>query len=261
MTRFLSLVSVAALAAGCATQGAAQGPAQSAPTTDNQGSAATIADPASPAAAPAPAAELSGAPRSAGEKITFPYVETFEGHAPDVSPLGWQDKGDEKATSKVVGAGTVTPKSGTQMLHLSDNSPGDAAQISTLIGPAGKGSVQFSFYDDSDNPADNYMTLGVGTHSDGRVVDILFTASGNIRYRADTGDLVTIGAYSFDEWHDVSIIFDVAQGSFWFFLDGVRLDAFPLVQASPPSHLTFKVGSNSKSGQSAFIDDIQVVLE
>ena len=240
MKLFYPLIALAGFLSGCAAQ-----------TT-------TATPQAASSKASALSVVLSGAPRADGEKISFPYAETFEEHPLDRTPFGWVDRGDAKSTSKVVDAGTVTAKSGSAVLHLLDNSTEDSAELMTVVGEITKGSIQFSFYDDSDNPADNYVTLGAGKNADGRVVDVQFSASGKIRYRDQSGKLQSIGRYTLDQWHDVAILVDMSKERYFLFLDGAQVQELPTVQAEAPTHLIFKAGSKSKSGHSVYLDNVQV---
>lgn len=264
MKKTTTLTALALCATACSTTPQAAAPSSEVSTASAASavSAAGAAPAAAPQMAAVAAAEAVGAPRAAGQPIQFPYVETFEGLEDGAAPFGWVVKGDAKSTATITSAaagGQV--KSGTSALHLSDDSPQDSAEVSTVIGAQKKGMVAYSLLVSDDRPGDAYMTVGVGSNSAGRVVDVVFSKGGNLRYRGDSGELIDIRGYGQGEWHDVNVVWDVEQGKFWLNVDGSLIGDFPIVQPVNPTHVTFKVGSNKKFGQSAFIDDVRIAFE
>lgn len=207
------------------------------------------------------ALELRGAPRAEGEAMQFPYAENFEGLKSGQVPFGWESQGDDLAFAQVSNDGSIPARSGVGVVHLSDDSPEDAAKLKAQFGERGRGMVLYSLFVSGERQADAYITLGVGDQSADRVVDVLFTRSGTVRYRSASGDLVDIKQYSQGVWLDVSVLWDTEQGSFVLSIDGVEAGSFPMVSQVAPTQVVFKVGANAKTGQSAYLDDLQMIFE
>lgn len=202
-----------------------------------------------------------GAPRETGKSIEFPYAENFEGLENGSVPFGWEGKGDDSAFAKVLSEGFRGARSGGAVVHLSDDSAEDAAELTTSFDERSRGMVQYALLISRDRAADAYMTLAFGDQSTERVVDVLFTQSGTVRYRSGNGSLVDVQPYEKDMWHDVSVVWDLKHSSFVLTIDGVQAGTFPLGSTRAPDQITFKVGSNDKTKQSAYIDDVQLVFE
>jgi len=205
--------------------------------------------------------QTRGAPRATGGSLQFPYAENFEELKDGQVPYGWLASGDETAFSSVLVTDAGKARSGTRVVHLSDDSPQDAAELKASFGTRERGMVLYSLLVSAERPADAYMTLAFGDASTDRVVDILFTQSGTIRYRAAGGSLIDVQQYTKGDWHDVGVVWDTKENNFVLTIDGAQAGSFRLAAATAPTQITFKVGANAKTGQSAHIDDVQLIFQ
>ncbi|MDC7220270.1 MAG: hypothetical protein PQJ59_10035 [Spirochaetales bacterium] len=189
-------------------------------------------------------------------EINVPYSENFDSLAPGDEISEARVRGDETSTSKVSNS---LAYSGGNSLYMSDYSTADSAEIQyKILDELASGTVKYAIYIPSNEPGTNYCTLGTSTSSSGYLIDVSITSAGNIKYRRPDRGLETVTKISLDAWHTVEIKWNTSANQFIMMVDGEKVVQQGLIQNAYPSYLFFKTGSNSKTGQAIYLDDISL---
>jgi|GEM_PF-4660141 len=200
---------------------------------------------------------LPAAP-AAAEDLWF---EDFEqAGAPGSAPSGWEAIVDMDATVKLVDVSALNPPSGRLAAALEDESYSISSQMRRKFGAAlPQGAIEYLVWVSPAKPAEAYVEIRADRA--GKVFDCHLSGGGNLKCRSKGSLLTLVEGLDVGVWQRVRLEWDTSTWTYRAYLNGEDVtppEGLSFDVQGVPSEVNFKVGSNPKTEQLAYFDDVRV---
>jgi len=196
---------------------------------------------------------------AAAEELWFEDFE--EAGAVGASPAGWEALVDMDATVRLADVSSMGSPSGRMAVALEDESFSLSSQVRRKLGAAlERGAVEYLVLISTEKPAEAYIEMRADNI--GKVFDCHVSGGGNFKCRSNGSLLTLVEGMEIGVWHTIRLEWDTSSWTYRAAVNGrdvtpeggLRFD-----QQGVPSEINFKVGSNPKTGQLAYVDAVRVV--
>lgn len=186
--------------------------------------------------------------RNAGSVFGQAFTENFDTTPLDQIPEGFRRRTGDNTFTGVVDNSEVTPHSSPNCCKLMDNSAIAQAALQRDIAPQTYGQLTYYLYVDDSSP---WAGMNVAY-----AASVFFISTRDIVTYLPNGTMITIGTYSTDTWHKITVKWDGYTFRYQVVVDDTDLGSYDFMTRTLPDSMVISCTQGLDFGHLNYVDDV-----